>query len=300
MADWTLILWRRNGPEDFAALAAEGYRLFSLFREGEGGPAFETVWNRSQAKLFPWTEEAFAGTLRKGQTKQGNLLLGDLGYSVSFFSGGERPVGYRLHTGDRKGLDACVVPIPEERQRGAVSPERWGLSPLLGLRGCGAGAGGRLPGGGWPSCPLLAELLAGADGPNDRKAPHPPGLCRDRGDMQRWRPADRPPAAYGRGTGGAGPPAGTSLATCEPGKERLWNSRTSPTSDRCWRKICENRRRDAGSAPGSGVGGSLPPHLPERGQRRLPPSANRPGRGGAGLSQGGAAAGTKGRPYTSS
>ena len=47
MADWTLILWRRNGPEDFAALAAEGYRLFSLFREGEGGPAFETVWNRN-------------------------------------------------------------------------------------------------------------------------------------------------------------------------------------------------------------------------------------------------------------
>ena len=57
MADWTLVLWRRNGPEDFDALAAEGYRLFSLFREGEGGPAFETVWNRSQAKPFPWTEE---------------------------------------------------------------------------------------------------------------------------------------------------------------------------------------------------------------------------------------------------
>ena len=126
MADWTLILWRRNGPEDFAALAAEGYRLFSLFREGEGGPAVESVWDRSQAKLFPWTEEAFAGTLRKGQTKQGNLLLGDLGYSVSFFSGGERPVGYRLHTGDRKGLDAFVVHIPEERQRGAFSPERMG------------------------------------------------------------------------------------------------------------------------------------------------------------------------------
>ena len=126
MADWTLVLWRRNGPEDFAALAAEGYRLFSLFREGEGGPAFETVWNRSQAKPFPWTEEAFADALRKGQTNQGNLLLGDLGYSVSFFSGGERPVGYRLHTGDRKGLDAFVVLIPEERQRGTFSPERMG------------------------------------------------------------------------------------------------------------------------------------------------------------------------------
>lgn len=124
MADWTLLLWRRDGPEDFAALAAEGYRLFSLFQEGEGGPAFETVWNRSQAKIFPWTEEAFAGTLRKGQTNQGNLLLGDLGYSVSFFSGGERPVGYRLHTGDRKGLDAFVVHIPEERQRGIFAPER--------------------------------------------------------------------------------------------------------------------------------------------------------------------------------
>lgn len=126
MADWTLVLWRRNGPEDFDALAAEGYRLFSLFREGEGGPAFETVWNRSQAKPFPWTEEAFADALRKGQTNQGNLLLGDLGYSVSFFSGGERPVGYRLHTGDRKGLDAFVVHIPEERQRGTFSPERMG------------------------------------------------------------------------------------------------------------------------------------------------------------------------------
>ena len=126
MADWTLVLWRRNGPEDFAALAAEGYRLFSLFREGEGGPAFETVWNRSQAKPFPWTEEAFADALRKGQTNQGNLLLGDLGCSVSFFSGGERPVGYRLHTGDRKGLDAFVVHIPEERQRGTFSPERMG------------------------------------------------------------------------------------------------------------------------------------------------------------------------------
>ena len=126
MADWTQVLWRRNGPEDFDALAAEGYRLFSLFREGEGGPAFETVWNRSQAKPFPWTEEAFADALRKGQTNQGNLLLGDLGYSVSFFSGGERPVGYRLHTGDRKGLDAFVVHIPEERQRGTFSPERMG------------------------------------------------------------------------------------------------------------------------------------------------------------------------------
>lgn len=126
MADWTLVLWRRNGPEDFDDLAAEGYRLFSLFREGEGGPAFETVWNRSQAKPFPWTEEAFADALRKGQTNQGNLLLGDLGYSVSFFSGGERPVGYRLHTGDRKGLDAFVVHIPEERQRGTFSPERMG------------------------------------------------------------------------------------------------------------------------------------------------------------------------------
>ena len=64
--------------------------------------------------------------MRKGQTNQGNLLLGDLGYSVSFFSGGERPVGYRLHTGDRKGLDAFVVHIPEERQRGTFSPERMG------------------------------------------------------------------------------------------------------------------------------------------------------------------------------
>lgn len=126
MADWTLVLWRRNGPEDFDALAEEGYRLLSLFREGEGGPAFETVWNRSQAKPFPWTEEAFADALRKGQTNQGNLLLGDLGYSVSFFSGGERPVGYRLHTGDHKGLDAFVVHIPEERQRGTFSPERMG------------------------------------------------------------------------------------------------------------------------------------------------------------------------------
>ena len=126
MADWTLILWRRDGPEDFDALAEEGYRLLSLFREGEDGPAFETVRDRSQAKLFPWTEEAFAGTLRKGQTNQGNLLLGDLGYSVSFFSGGERPVGYRLHTGDRKGLDAFVVHIPEERQWGTFSPERMG------------------------------------------------------------------------------------------------------------------------------------------------------------------------------
>ena len=126
MADWTLILWRRNGPEDFDALAEEGYRLLSLFREGEGGPAFETVWNRSQAKPFLWTEEAFADALRKGQTNQGNLLLGDLGYSVSFFSGGEWPVGYRLHTGDRKGLDAFVVHIPEERQRGTFSPERMG------------------------------------------------------------------------------------------------------------------------------------------------------------------------------
>lgn len=126
MADWTLVLWRRNGPEDFAALAAEGYRLFSLFREGEGGPAFETVWNRSQAKLFPWTEAAFAGTLRKGQTNQGNALLGDLGYSAAFFSDGERPVGYQLHTGDRKGMDSFVVRIPEARQRGLFAPERMG------------------------------------------------------------------------------------------------------------------------------------------------------------------------------
>lgn len=126
MADWTQVLWRRNGPEDFDALAAEGYRLFSLFREGEGGPAFETVWNRSQAKPFPWTEEAFADALRKGQTNQGNLLLGDLGYSVSFFSGGERPVGYQLHTGDRKGMDSFVVRIPEARQRGVFAPERMG------------------------------------------------------------------------------------------------------------------------------------------------------------------------------
>ena len=124
MADWTLILWRQDGPEDFNALAAEGYRLLSLFREGEGEPAFETVRDRTLAKAFSWTEEAFADTLRKGQTNRGNALLGDLGYSVSFFSDGECPVGYQLHTGERRGMDSFVVRIPEERQRGIFAPER--------------------------------------------------------------------------------------------------------------------------------------------------------------------------------
>lgn len=153
MADWTLILWRRDGPEAFNVLAAEGYRLLSLFREGEGGPAFETVRDRTRAKFFPWTEEAFADALRKGQTNRGNALLGDLGYSVAFFSSGECPVGYQLHTGDRKGIDSFVVHIPEERQRGPSAPERIGetlrrsaaiFPPLLGLRGHGNAAGRRL------------------------------------------------------------------------------------------------------------------------------------------------------------
>ena len=77
MADWTLLLWRRDGQADFDALAAEGFRLLSLFQEGEA--AFETVRDRARAKPFPWTEAAFAGTLRKGQTNQGNALRGDLG-----------------------------------------------------------------------------------------------------------------------------------------------------------------------------------------------------------------------------
>ena len=122
MADWTLLLWRRNGPEDFDALVEEGYRLLSLFREGEA--VFETVRDRAQAKPFPWTEAAFADALRKGRTNRGNTLLGDLGYSVSFFSDGECPVGYQLHTGDQRGLDSFVVRIPEERQRGIFAPER--------------------------------------------------------------------------------------------------------------------------------------------------------------------------------
>lgn len=129
----------------------------------------------------------FAETLRKGQTNQGNALLGDLGYSAAFFSEGEHPVGYQLHTGDRKGMDSFVVRIPEARQRGLFAPERMGrpcaergdLPALLGLRGCGAPAGGWLPGRGRPSCPLLAELLAGADGPKGRETPHPSGLRRD-------------------------------------------------------------------------------------------------------------------------
>ena len=124
MADWTLLLWRRDGPADFDALAAEGFRLLALFREGEA--AFETVRDRARAKPFPWTEAAFAETLRKGQTNQGNALLGDLGYSAAFFSDGEHPVGYQLHTGDRKGMDSFVVRIPEARQRGLFAPERMG------------------------------------------------------------------------------------------------------------------------------------------------------------------------------
>ena len=71
-------------------------------------------------------EAAFAETLRKGQTNQGNALLGDLGYSAAFFSEGEHPVGYQLHTGDRKGVDSFVVRIPEARQRGLFAPERMG------------------------------------------------------------------------------------------------------------------------------------------------------------------------------
>lgn len=126
MADWTLILWRRDGPGDFDALAAEGFRLLSLFREGEGGPEFAAVRERARATSFPWTEEAFAEALRKGQTNQGNALLGDLGYSAAFFSEGECPVGYQLHTGDRRGLDSFVVRIPEARQRGLFAPERMG------------------------------------------------------------------------------------------------------------------------------------------------------------------------------
>ena len=126
MADWTLILWRRDGPGDFDALAAEGFRLLSLFREGEGGPEFAAVRVRARATSFPWTEEAFAEALRKGQTNQGNALLGDLGYSAAFFSEGECPVGYQLHTGDRRGMDSFVVRIPEARQRGLFAPERIG------------------------------------------------------------------------------------------------------------------------------------------------------------------------------
>ena len=124
MADWTLLLWRRDGPEDFDALAEEGYRLLSLFRGGEA--VFETVRDRAQAKPFPWTEEAFADALRKGRTNRGNTLLGDLGYSAAFFSDGECPVGYQLHTGDRRGVDSFVVRIPEERQRGLFAQERMG------------------------------------------------------------------------------------------------------------------------------------------------------------------------------
>lgn len=126
MADWTLILWRRDGPGDFDALAAEGFRLLSLFREGEGGPEFAAVRERAWATSFPWTEEAFAEALCKGQTNQGNALLGDLGYSAAFFSEGECPVGYQLHTGDRRGMDSFVVRIPEARQRGLFAPERIG------------------------------------------------------------------------------------------------------------------------------------------------------------------------------
>ena len=80
MADGILLLWRRNGHADFDALAAEGFRLLSLFREGEA--AFETVRDRTRAKPFPWTEAAFAETLRKGQTNRGNALLGDLRHTA--------------------------------------------------------------------------------------------------------------------------------------------------------------------------------------------------------------------------
>lgn len=128
MADWTLLLWRRDGLEDFDALAAEGFRLISLFREGDGGPEFETIRDHTRAKPFPWTEAALAEPLRKGQTNRGNALLGDLGYSAAFFSDGEHPVGYQLHTGDRKGMDSFVVHIPEARQRGLFAPERMGES----------------------------------------------------------------------------------------------------------------------------------------------------------------------------
>lgn len=114
-----LILWRKPVKKTPQALAEEAFALFSIFREAESDfcPNYPTVRRRRDAKPFAWDGESFRKALLGQPVNQGNAQLGELGYSISFFSSLEEKgsVGYRLHTGNRdpKFVDTFVVDIPE-------------------------------------------------------------------------------------------------------------------------------------------------------------------------------------------
>lgn len=114
-----LILWRKPVEKTLEVLAEEAFDLFSIFREAQEDfrPNYQTARRKRDAKPITWDEKTFRNALLGRPVNQGNTLLGELGYSISFFSSveEERSVGYRLHIGNRdpKFVDTFVVDIPD-------------------------------------------------------------------------------------------------------------------------------------------------------------------------------------------
>lgn len=117
-----VILWRKPTPEkSFDSLCVDAFQTLSVFTElgRSSSPNYLTAWRKSDALAheFEWTLEHFREVLLSNPINKGNSQLGELGYSMSFFSSPDEQIslGFSLKIGNLNPLflDTLVVTIPD-------------------------------------------------------------------------------------------------------------------------------------------------------------------------------------------
>ncbi len=116
-----MLLWRKPVPEkQFHSLCADTFQTMLAFTElgRNNSPNYLTGKRKPDPPLqeFEWTLENFENTLLSHPVNKGNLKLGQLGYSVSFFSSLDSRTGisFQVMIGntDPLFLDTIVAEIP--------------------------------------------------------------------------------------------------------------------------------------------------------------------------------------------
>ncbi len=117
-----MILWRNPIPEEsFDSLCSDTFQMLSVFTELGRNSSPNCLASNSKsdalAHEFEWTLEHFKKTLLSNPVNAGNTKLGNIGYSISFFSSSDENESLCFHIliGNQNPLflDTVVVEIPD-------------------------------------------------------------------------------------------------------------------------------------------------------------------------------------------
>lgn len=114
---YCMLLWRKPS-NDMDSLITDAYQTFSVFVQlgGEFAPRYLTGSKKTCTPEFSWSKKNFKKQLLDCPVNRGNEALGNLGYSVSFFSSHNEKgsLSFRATLGNQRlgAFDVIVVNFP--------------------------------------------------------------------------------------------------------------------------------------------------------------------------------------------